>query len=129
MAEPSTSISIGVEFVNFDPIDLTNSLQHQLGDPITTGDGVILVGIGVDQHDFQFTSVRAVDQARGVNHADPVTERQPRPRQDKSGPAERDCDRNASWDQCSATARWENSVLSGIEVNARITGMGIRREC
>src|SRR5664279_3670435 len=57
---------------HLDEVGRADLLDHQLGDPVASGDGEALPGIGVEQVDLDLTAVASVHSARRVQHGDAV---------------------------------------------------------
>jgi oligoribonuclease len=104
-----------------------DGLDDQLRDPVALGDDEVMVGIGVDQEDFKFSSVARIDQPRRVQARHAVVERQAAPGLDEAGIAVRNRDRYAGGHESPSSARRNGDIVVRVEVRSGIAGVRIRR--
>ena len=127
MTEAAAAV-VAVEFVDLPPLDLLNPLDDQLGDPVASIELEWLGRVGVDQHHLDLASVGAVNETRGVHHADAVTQRESRSRQHEPGVTEWQGDGDAGRHERSTTARLEAPAFASVQVESGVTVVGIGRE-
>ena len=85
---------VTIEGVDDLPADLLDALDHELGDTVAAVDDERFLRISVQQDDLYLTAVRGVDQPGGVGQRQPVVQGVAAARQDETGVADRDGDRD-----------------------------------
>jgi len=97
------------------------TLEHQLGDALTSGQAQRLGQIMVDDDHFDLTAVARVNGARGVHQAETGSGSKARPRVDECGVALRQRDRDSSR-QYGALPWPELEILGRHDVGTGIAG-------
>ena len=101
--------------------------DQELRDAIARAHLERLVAVGVEQQDAHLAAVARVDQARSVDERDPVARREPRAGQHQAGVTIRDLDGDAGR-HGRPLAGSDPASLGGVQVEARVTGMGAGRK-
>jgi hypothetical protein len=89
------------------PLD---SLDHELGDLLSTGDVDRLCWIEIDEEDLELAAVAGVDDTGGVRERESLAQSAARPRVNEACKPLRNGDRKAGWDD-RALPRFEHYVL------------------
>ena len=99
--------------------------DDELGDPVAPADGVVVLGIVVDEDDLELAPVPRVDQARGVETGQAVAGGQPAPGQDQAGVPGRDGDGHPGRDHGPAAPAAQHGVGAGDQVGAGVALAGV----
>ena len=104
-----------VKFLYFYKVDRGDFLDNELSDTVTLVDLDVVVGIQVDEDNFEFSSVVGIDEARRVDYRQPLLNGQTATGLDKAGIAIGQCDGYACGDQ-TAFEGLKDAIFVGTEV-------------
>jgi hypothetical protein len=123
-AVPAVATHRPRQCVDFDEAGLLDTLDDELGDPVSAAKLDLLVRIQVDQEDTEFAAVAGVDGAGCVHDRHPAPRRETGPGMDERGISRRQSQGDAGRDD-RPLPRLEGEVNRGDKIGARVTRMSI----
>lgn len=127
VAEASPAI-VTIEFTHFVPRHVHHCLDDELADSVTALDAICGSLVGVQQHNLDLPSIRAVDEPWAIDHSDSMFECKSTARQDETGISEWESKCDSRRDEGSPSGCWNHCIFTREEVEAGISRMRVHRK-
>lgn len=107
---------------------MLNALDHQLRDAVPDSDLIVVFRVKVDQQHLDLSAIARVDESRGVQAGDTVTEREPTSGLDEASESFWQGHLDPGANEGPSAARCQRDRFGGHKVASRIERMGIGRQ-